>query len=464
MVRNYLIAIILLLVQSNLNANISLPNIFGDHMVLQQNESVLIWGWGKPGETVSIHGSWDKEQVYKTKVTSNSSWEISIQTPSGGGPYYLEIKGYNTIIINDILIGEVWLGSGQSNIEWATHMGIENGEIEKSKANYPEIRFFNVLSSTAEYPQNNLFGEWVVCTPESMYYFSAVLYFFGREIHANLNVPVGLIHSSWGGTPIEIWMPKSVVENDRAIRKNAALLKPVEWGPTQPGKAYNAMIAPLIPFKIAGALWYQGESNVGNASQYARTLSALIESWRDGWNDEFPFYYVQIAPYSDYGSDHVNGAILRDQQRQVMQLTNKTGMVVISDIGNLSDIHPRNKLDVGKRLASWALHQEYNKIQNGFSGPIFESIERTKGKIILHFNYNEGLHFSNDETLFEVTEDGTNWELARAKIEKGKVILSPSNVNNISSVRYDFKNDSVSNLLNKNELPASCFQVHLQKD
>jgi sialate O-acetylesterase len=340
-------------------------------------------------------------------------------------------------------------------------MKIDNAEEEKESANYPEIRFFTSLTSTADVPQQLLTGEWVVCTPESMWNFSALMYFFGRELHQNLNVPLGLVHSSWGGTPIEVWIPEPIVRGDRWLNENADKLKPIPWGPHESGKAYNAMIHPLIPFKIKGALWYQGESNVDHPNQYARAMKTLIHSWRALWGYNFSFYYAQIAPYNGYGKDNVKGAIIRDQQRKVLDSTEKTGMAVLSDIGNLEDIHPGNKQDAGKRLAFWALHHDYGFTDMQYSGPLYKSFEMEKNKIIIHFDYSDGGLAAKDGDLkdFEILDEEGNWISATANIHENVVEVETKSFNSIKGIRFAFHNDSEPNLYNKAGLPASCFEI-----
>ena len=445
----------------NATANITLPAIFSDHMVLQQNSSVTIWGWGKPNEEINITGSWDPDRVYSIKVGNQSSWKVDITTPAAGGPYQLSIKGYNAIEIQDVLIGEVWLGSGQSNMEWSTQSGIISGEVEKAKANFPEIRFFTVNTITAWSPQQMVEGEWVKCTPETMFPFSAVLYFFGKELYQKLKVPVGLINSSWGGTPIEVWIPEADIRGDRLLNENAAKLKPIPWGPHEPGRTYNAMINPLIPYRIKGALWYQGEGNTANPHFYARAMKTLIESWRSAWGDNFSFYYVQIAPFAGYGTDNVNGAIIRDQQRIALDMTDKTGMAVITDIGDLEDIHPKNKIDVGKRLAAWAFHEDYGIQDISYSGPLYHSYEWIKDKLTVHFEHADGgLEAQNGQlNEFEILNENGDWVSVPASIHGMTVEINMKDVKSPKGIRYAYHNDSIPHLFNKAGLPASTFEI-----
>ncbi|GAB3529746.1 sialate O-acetylesterase [Pontibacter brevis] len=436
---------------------VTVPAIFSDHMVLQHKAEVIIWGSGKTGEEITVTGSWDNKPV-KAKASNQAKWSVKLNTPAAGGPYTVTIKGYNTIVINDVLIGEVWLASGQSNMEWSAAAGIEGAEQEVPKASYPEIRFFSVAHQTADGPQLDLKGEWVVSAPETMKHFSAVAYFFGRELHQELKVPVGLINSSWGGTPGEVWVSPETIAANPVLKEAAAQQKEVEWGPVQPGKAYNAMIAPLIPYRIAGALWYQGESNTGTPEAYATLLPALIKNWRSGWGCEFPFYFVQIAPYKDYGP--YAGALLRDSQRKSLRTPN-TGMVVVSDIGNNDDIHPRNKIDVGKRLANLALNKTYGKTERPASGPLFREMKVEGKKVRLFFDYAENGLVSKGKTLpnFEIAGEDQHFVKADARIEGNTVVVQAKSVKKPVAVRYEWSNTVEPNLFNKAGLPASSFRT-----
>ncbi|GAA4438674.1 sialate O-acetylesterase [Pontibacter saemangeumensis] len=436
---------------------VSVPSIFGSHMVLQQNAEVTVWGSAKPGEEVTVTGSWDNKPV-TTKGSNLAKWSVKLNTPAAGGPYTVTIKGHNTITLEDVLTGEVWLCSGQSNMEWSAAAGIDHAEQEVPKATYPEIRFFSVGHQTADGPQLDVQGEWVVCTPETMKHFSAIGYFFGRELYQALDVPVGLINSSWGGTPAEVWVSPETVDKDPVLQKAAAAQKEVPYGPVQPGKAYNAMIAPLTPYKIAGALWYQGESNTNAPEAYATMLPALINNWRSDWGYEFPFYYVQIAPYKDYGPQA--GAVLRDAQRRSLRVPN-TGMVVVSDIGDNDDIHPRNKLDVGKRLANLALNKAYGKTDRPASGPLFREMKVEGRKVRLYFDYAESGLVSKSKELpnFEVAGEDGKFVKADAKIDGSTVVVQAKSVKKPVAVRYEWSNTVTPGLFNKAGLPASTFRT-----
>jgi len=455
--KNNLITFGVLLLFSNfIFANITLPNIISDNMVLQRNSEVKIWGWANPQEEIIVTPSWNQKE-YKIKTSNQAQWKIQIPTPKEGGPYTISIKGYNEIVLKNILIGEVWLCSGQSNMEMSASWGIENaGEVIKNATN-PNIRFFVVPKLTATAPQNNLSGNWTVCTPETMKYFSATGYFFAKRLQEDLkNVPIGLISSNWGGTPVEIWMPEEVIQNNAILLESAKTRKEESYGPNQLGRAFNAMIYPMTNFKIAGVIWYQGESNVGSLV-YDKTFSALITSWRKLWKSEFPFYYVQIAPYK-YGENHFGGAIIRDAQRKVLQEIPNTGMVVTSDISPIDDIHPKDKKSVGVRLANLALANTYKTNTHLVNGPIFKEMKIEKNKIIVSFDYADGLLFSkNKSDQFEIAgTDGIFYE-AKAVIKNNTIIVHSDKVKKPSKVRFAWKNTAQSQLFNKADLPASSF-------
>lgn len=436
-------------------ANISLPNIFSDNMVLQRNSDVKIWGWANPKEEVKITPSWNNQE-FKTVANSYAYWQIIIPTPKEGGPFSIVFKGYNEVVLKNILIGEVWLCSGQSNMEMSASWGIENGDEEVKNATNSNIRFFTVPKLTATTPQNNLSGNWVECSPETMKNFSSVAYFFAKRVQEDLkNVPIGLISSNWGGTSAEVWMPETVFKKHPELLKATADYKPNEYCPVEPTLAFNAMINPLVGFKIAGTIWYQGESNVGSVI-YDKTFSTLISSWRTLWNDEFPFYFVQIAPY-EYGENHFGGAEVRDFQRRTLQLS-KTGMVVTSDISPIDDIHPKNKKSVGIRLANLALANTYKTNFNLVNGPLFKDFKIDKNKVLVNFDYSDGLCFKNKKSnQFEIAGSDNVYHLAKAEIKNNQVILTSDKVKNPTKVRFAWSNTAQSQLFNKANLPASTF-------
>jgi sialate O-acetylesterase len=434
--------------------NISLPEIFSDNMVLQQLSDVVIWGWAKSGETVVIKADWLDSEI-TIRVGDQGKWKTILKTPAAGGPFNIRLKGYNELTLKNILIGEVWLCSGQSNMEWSAQSGINNSAEEINSANYPEIRLFTVYNSTSLYPQDHFTGEWSVCTSETMKNFSVIAYLFARKLHKELGVPVGVINSSWGGTPAEAWMPEDFIQKDDFLREAAAKQKPVPWGPVESGRIYNSMISPMVPFRIAGALWYQGEANTINAYAYKEMLKNLIESWRGRWGYDFPFYYAQIAPYK-YGNPN-EGVEVREAQRRALEVPN-TGMIVLSDIGDTLNIHPKNKQDVALRFANMALNRYYKTITIEDSGPLFKEMVIEKNKAIISFDHSEGLHLIGDKlTCFEVAGEDKVFYPAKARIKDQKVIVHSDEVKTPLTVRFAWSNTATPNLFNGVNLPASCF-------
>lgn len=449
-----LVIILFVIIIFNVNANVSIPEIFADNMVLQQKSDILIWGWAKTGENVTIKADWMEKEV-TTLTGTQGTWRVTIQTPQAGGPFNIHIRGHNEIILKNVLIGEVWLCSGQSNMEMSAAWGIKNGAEEIRDANYPQIRLFSVNAATSLYPQEHLSGTWAPCTPEEMKNFSAIGYFFARRLFFELGVPVGIINSSWGGTPAESWMPEEVIRKDGFLNEAASKQKPVPWGPVEPGRIYNAMIAPVIPFRIAGVLWYQGEANTINGYAYKQLLSALIGSWREKWGYQFPFYFAQIAPYR-YGNPS-EGVIIRDAQRRALDVQN-TGMTVLSDLCDTTDIHPKDKLNAALRLANLALKRIYGKDIAEDSGPLYKDFVIEKGKAIVSFDHSEGLNTRSKKlSYFEIAGDDKKFYPAEAKIKDGKVIVWSGNVKNPVAVRFAWKNTATPDLYNSSNLPASCF-------
>jgi sialate O-acetylesterase len=439
-------------------SQIKLPSIFGDNMVLQQNSEATVWGWGEPGSEIKISGSWSKDTV-KTKISNQSAWKVKLKTPAAGGPFLISIKGNEEVILNNVMIGEVWICSGQSNMEWSADSKIINSEEEVKNANYKDIRFFHVKKMGSETAQNNCFAKWEECSPSTMHSFSAIGYFFGRNLHQNLNIPIGIIEVAWGGTPAEVWMKAGLVESDPMLQACAAKLNTFDWWPSKPGVVYNGMIAPMVPYRIAGAIWYQGESNADNPESYQKLFKTLIENWRLDFGTDFPFYYVQIAPYT-YGQS-TRAAMIREMQTQSMDIP-KTGMVVVSDlVDDVKNIHPRNKQDVGKRLADWALAETYGVKGLVYKHPVYESMSVEKNKIRISFaNANNGLTVHGDNIVcFEIAGADKIFIPAKAKIEGSTVLVWAKELKTPVAVRFSYSNDAIGNLFGKEGLPVVPFRT-----
>ncbi len=450
---------------SNINiifAQIEFPAFISDNMVLQQQTKAPIWGWGKPETKINITCSWDMKQ-YQTTADSDGRWQCKVKTPTAGGPYKLKINNQE---IKNILIGEVWICSGQSNMQWSLEQS-EKGPEEIEIANYPEIRLFYAARMISDKPLDDCYGEWVECTPNSARTFSAVAYYFGKKIHNEIKVPIGLIHTSWGGTPAQAWIKKEVLQSDPDFKIYYDRQKSNEMhaapgslpvNSNSPSRLYNAMIHPFIPFAIKGAIWYQGEANTSEAILYEKLFTSMITNWRNDWGQgDFPFYFVQLAPFN-YKTPLV-GAMLRDSQRKSLKLIN-TGMAVTMDIGNPEDIHPRNKLDVGERLALWAISKDYNQKDVVFSGPLFKSISLEENSVRVHFNnIGSGLDSKNGElTHFEIAGSDNVFFPAKAQIDNETVLVNSEKVKDPLAVRYAFHNTDEPNLFNKEGLPASSFR------
>tara|TARA_B110000908_G_scaffold106022_1_gene124834 strand:- start:119 stop:2125 length:2007 start_codon:yes stop_codon:yes gene_type:complete len=635
---------------------LQLNALFSDHMVLQQNTKVAFWGTYTPNKKLTISASWGKKTM--TIADAQGHWKLNLETPKAGGPFKVEIETDKySKILTDIMIGEVWLASGQSNMEmtlrgWPPNDIIDNSEEEIAKADYPEIRMFTVRKQLSLNPEHDLTGNWEISKSETAGRFSASAYFFARKLHKTLNVPIGIIHSSWGGTPAESWTSNQVINEigdfddvlkelddisdykeesdwfskwetatvplddkgwdkltfyDNELKQiqyndskwddiylpgrfddivkgdfdgvmwfrkiihiknidlnytlsigaiddmdviyingqkigsyagisyantkrtykipksflnkgdNTIAIRAIDVGgpglfkgpmvldnqtgskislsgswkskivaeiyknkfyfyginkldlskrvtivklkPGTPSVLYNAMIHPLIPYTIRGAIWYQGESNVGRAEQYQRLFPAMIKDWRAQWNYDFPFYFVQIAPYQYHRNKDVfldQSQKLREAQRHALK-TKNTGMVVTLDIGNFNNIHPSNKQDIGKRLAGLALANDYGEAIVS-SGPLYRSYKKVGQKLILNFDYTgSGLMAKGDLLGFEIAGDDKKYVFANAKIVKNKIELSAGTISEPIYVRYGWKDKAVPSLFNIEGLPASSF-------
>jgi len=440
------------------SGNVRLPNIIGSHMVLQQKSNVKLWGWASPGEKISIKTGWDGA-TYQIQATNDAKWLTEIKTPEAGGSYSITIQGNNTLELEDVLIGEVWVCGGQSNMEWSGTQKLPQSIEEAPNARNNKIRLFYVSKSTSQFPQENLDGKWVVCSPEEMIKFSAIGYFFGKNLNEKMNIPIGLINSNWGGTPAETWTPEFVVNSNNTIKKGAEELKSQPGWPHQTALAYNAMIYPLTNYSIAGAIWYQGESNVRTYYAYEKLFTGMIDAWRQQWNKNFPFYFVQIAPFT-YGFKNV-GALLRETQSKSASHPN-TGMVVITDlIPDTTNIHPILKKEVAKRLSDMALNKTYDFKDISFESPVYSSHVVERDKIKIHFNNAaNGLMATGDQiSSFEISAEDRRFLPAQAKIEGNTIVVYNKNIKKPIAVRFAFNNTAIPNLFNKDGLPVNLFRT-----
>ena len=448
-----------LLTALHIYAEVRLPAVIGDHMVLQQQSEVKLWGWCDPNEKIKVSSGWDTA-TYNTVGIADGKWMLSIKTPVAGGPYNITINGNNKLVIEDVLIGEVWVCSGQSNMEMNYNWGIKQYTSDADNANNKSIRLFHIPRLTSQYPQDDTKGHWVVCNPEDMKKFSLAGYFFGQKLQGTLDVPVGLIESDWGGTPAEVWTPKEAIDSNAVIKKVADELKVIPWGPIRIAACYNAMIYPITNYNIAGVIWYQGEANVEHASTYESLFSTMINSWRTVWQKDFPFYFVQIASFAGYGNN-ISGALLKESQTKTLATPN-TGMVIIDDhIADINNIHPIDKKDVGYRLANLALAENYGKKDIVHKFPMYKSMHVEKGKVTVDFINADNGFINKGDTVkgFYISGADKVFLPAVAKIKGNSVIVYNKNIKDPVAVRFDFTNFSVPSLFSKEELPVNLFRT-----
>lgn len=456
----YLIAFIGIVL--DLHAKIALPSVFGDNMVLQQHADVSIWGWGNPSEIVKIVSGWQMNDTIAVKVSGEGVWRTKIRTVGAGGPHTLQVfvSGTDKIVFHNVMLGEVWLCSGQSNMGWSAAENLVNKDVEIAAANHPDIRIFHVPARTATSPQMDCDAQWVGCTPATMQHTSAVGYFFARRLKESLNVPVGIIVAAWGGTPYETWTKKELIDN-HPLLKTYAPVNENEWRPNLPGTCYNQMIHPVVPYSISGAIWYQGETNVGNPF-YAMGLQTMINGWRADFGKEFPFYLVQIAPFT-YNSAFNEPALLREQQELVTKSVARTGMVVVSDlVHDIKDIHPIDKQNVGLRLANLALAETYNQPVGEYQSPVFKFMSVEKGKAIITFDYAQaGLMVKGEKiTGLKIAGADEKYVSAEGIIRGDRLIVSSPEVKQPVYVTFCFDDATVGNLFSKAGLPVAPFRTH----
>ena len=440
-------------------ANVRLPAVIADNMVLQQQSSAKLWGWCEPEEKIYITTSWNN-RLDSAKGTRDGRWVLTVPTPAAGGPYTINIAAQNKIDLKGVLIGEVWVCSGQSNMEMSEGWGLPDVRAELPTCANTNIRFFHIPKTTSVYPQDDCKASWVACDSNELKGFSAVAYFFGKKLQQQLKVPIGLIEAAWGGTAAEVWTPVEWINGDPVLKDAAALLPPSDGWPHTPGYCYNAMIAPITPFAIAGVLWYQGESNAGTASTYTKLLDTMILSWRKAWKEPLPFYYVQIAPFA-YGGKTERADLLREQQAAVMNLEH-TGMVVISDVTiDTANIHPKNKHDVGYRLAAWALGDHYQQKDIVYRSPAYRSMDIKGTKITIELSdAPNGLLVRGKgvQQLFVAGDDQIFYP-AEGKVDGSRLIVSSKQVQRPVAVRYQFSNTGIGNVFSKEGLPLAPFRT-----
>ncbi len=445
-------------------AEVRLPSILASGMVLQQNTTVTVWGWADAGEKVTVEASWLVEKP-EVVAGADGKWQVKIPTGSAGGPHSLTISGENKVVLTDILFGEVWVCSGQSNMEFTIKMlgGWKYCKADRRdlrKNDYSAIRLCQVRKATSEVPVDTCSASWSKAGEQRVADFSATAFFFARTLYNWLHVPIGVISSNWGGTPAEAWTEKTFLEADPNLSYYLNAPNGQKWDAGKPSFLYNAMINPLLNYTIRGVIWYQGETNIYDADLYRELFTTTIKSWRKAWNlGDFPFCFVQIAPY-DYGEPFPAAAYLREAQLKSLTLPN-TGMAVTMDIGDAKNIHPKNKQEVGLRLGLLALEKTYRDSTVRSTGPVYQSMRREGSAIRLVFdNATQGLT-TNEPVLtgFTIAGSDGHFRPALAKIDGNTVVVSNDTVEYPMNVRFAFTNSSPGALYNLAGLPASSFRT-----
>lgn len=479
-------------------ADVKLPAIVSDNMVLQQDSPASVWGWAEAGEKVTVKFAGKSAD---TVADDKGKWKVKLEGLAAGAPGELTIAGKNTITLKNVVAGEVWVASGQSNMEWVVY-NTKDAPEEIKAADFPMIRMYTVTKNPQAEPVDDTVGKWEVCTPQTVPGFSAVGYFFARRLYQTLKQPIGVIHTSWGGTPAEYWTPKKVLaadpafkgyfdgwdkavadypkakekyEQDLAAWKESTKALPADAKkPPQPreprggsafgspGCLYNGMIAPIVDYSIRGTIWYQGESNSGQPDLYKKLFPTMIKSWRGAFkNEEFPFLFVQLANFMQRHDQPVdtNWARLREAQLETLDLPH-TGMAVTIDIGEEKDIHPRNKQDVGLRLALWAEATVYYRDQE-YSGPLPGGFQVEEGKARLTFRNGEGMKAADGGKIkgFAIAGEDKKFVWADAEIQGDHIVVSSPQVASPVAVRYGWDDNPDGNLINGTGLPASPFRT-----
>ena len=525
-IKSLIVIVVLSILPQLLIANVSLNSLFADHMVVQQKTKIPVWGWADPMEKVLVEASWGAKSEVVTGP--DGKWTVYLKTPKAGGPFHIAISGKNKIVLNDVLSGEVWLCSGQSNMDFSmSKFTSDSREVkyqplveyireEVKTANDPWLRHIEVPQTTSLFgKKNNFKGNWRSVNADEIGKITATGYFFAKELRKQLNVPIGIVECSWGGTRIQPWISeeaykanedmKSYFEQDRLkakkriVEMNAEgyvdtvyqnklklwqankkeLRKPYPSGHPEkskqmPATLYNGMLSSIIPFAVKGVLWYQGESNSHSIeNEYEKYFTTLIKSWRAEWGQgNMPFYWAQLASYHVPDERSDNGwAMVNDQLRRTLKLRN-TGMAVLYDLGEAKDVHPHNKMDTGKRLALWALRKDYNVKVPVVSGPLYKSHKIVDASIVIKFDqvgsglmvgYKDLLEktvpVDSSLTWFEIAAEDGIWKSAKAKIiSKNKIEVSNREITEPTKVRYGWSsNPAGANLYNKEGLPASIF-------
>lgn len=460
----------------SINAKVVLPQIIGDNMMLQQNTRANIWGWDKADRMITVATTWSNE-TYTVKTGKDGRWLVKIKTPAASYKVYeITISDGDKTTIRNVLVGEVWFASGQSNMEmplngfWNCPIAKSNEVIALSGENEKRIRFVKIPKTPATTPQDSVPGKWVECTPENAPDFSATAYFYADFLTHALNVPVGIIDCNWGGSRVESWSNRELCEEYGEDLSNSIVMAsfdaPNNW--TRPLAMFNGMLHPLVNYTIKGFIWYQGESNVGHADQYVQRFSNMIQLWRSLWEEgDIPFYYCQIAPwlYGD-GADGISSALLREAQYNAQKVIPNSGMICTNDLVQpyeLSNIHPSDKQDVGMRLAFMAMNRTYGVTSISCYGPEYKSMEVKGNSVALTFDYvNNGYNRTEGIVGFEVAgADQKFYPATQVAVDPNSHIITVkcNDVVQPVAVRYCFTNTAIGNLKNTRGLPVVPFRT-----
>lgn len=447
--------------------NLKVAGIFGDNMVLQQRVQTPVWGWADAGTTITVTSSWN-DKSYSAKAGKDGAWKIMIQTPEAGGPYTLTVTDEKLITFNDVYIGEVWLASGQSNMAMELKDCYESTKaiLASRKSN---VHFVNVPPVGSYKPLTDIKTDWVAAAPGNVGSCSAVAWYFAHFIQKNLVIPVGIINASFGGSIVETWMSRETCFALGGISVPDLGEGTTGWAANIPTTMYNGMLNPILGYGIQGCIWYQGESNVYNVTQYSDRLVAMVAEWRQKWGKDFPFYFTQIAPF-DYTTWNVSsevgeyvGAYLRDEQRIAANKIKNSGMSVILDVGEVEQIHPVRKEKVGERLGLMALAEVYGVKGFEYKSPVYDKIEVDGDKAVVYFKDSGfGLtSYGKKLMLFEVADDSRIFHPAEAYVdeERDVVVVYSKYVKNPKVVRYAFKNYVEPELFSLSGLPVSSFRT-----
>lgn len=470
--RNYIIAIFLILGSFQINAKIKLPALFSDNMMLQQKANAPIWGWANANEEVSVKTTWDSK-IYRTKADNQGKWNLILTTPNAGGPFTIEvIQGKEKMVIKNVLIGEVWLCSGQSNMEMPmkgfSGQPVRNGNEIIVRSTNKNIHFITIPRATVLEPLDDFAGKWEVASPKSTANFSATAWYFGSLLEEVLQVPVGLIHVSYGGSSMEAWMNLEMLK-DFASAKIPTKKEDLAKDPNRVATTlFNGMLSPVIAYGIKGCIWYQGESNYERASEYTALMQKMVSSWRSLWKQgDFPFYYAQIAPFN-YAQFHpkdylekYNSAFLREAQLKASTVIPNTGMAVLMDVGEETNIHPVDKEKGGSRLAYLALAKTYGVEGFEFESPKYKAMEIKDNSVTVSFDdAPNGITAYGKEVIgFEIAGEDKVFYPAKTEVRRKSVVLTSDKVAKPIAVRYLFKDFAKAELFSTGGLPVSSFRT-----